>query len=299
MLDFAEITIEDKILFDSYLKSYKPETSELTFTNLFMWRNFYKLRYVQVAGFLCIISVPDRGRPFSFVPIGVYNRDAFEEAVYYIKSHFYINGWDMDFRRLTKHEAALFGGLVKSEEDIIPDRDSSDYIYLTDNLMHLSGKKFDGKRNHINKFKKNYEFEYTVLDMEYYDECVRIMDQWCAERSCDEHKEFYCEKLANLELLKNYEKLDCKGALIKVDGKYEAFTVGEMLNEDTAVIHIEKANNRINGLYTFINQQFCENQWNKTKYINREQDLGIQGLRKAKLSYNPVKLIDKYSVSIR
>ena len=98
--------------------------------------------------------------------------------------------------------------------------------------------------------------------------------------------------------MNNFEKLDCKGALIKVDGRYEAYTIGEALNSDTAVIHIEKANSQIQGLYAFINQQFCEREWEHMKYINREEDLGIEGLRKAKLSYNPVSFVNKYSVFI-
>jgi hypothetical protein len=165
--------------------------------------------------------------------------------------------------------------------------------------MYLKGKKYDGKRNHINKFKKLYEYEYIPLKEEHLDECCRITEAWCSERSCDEHKGLYCEKLANFELIKNFRALGCKGALIKVNGRFEAFTIGEMLNSDTAVIHIEKANGSINGLYTYINQQFCLNQWHDAKYINREQDLGSEGLRKAKLSYKPVNFIDKYSIQCK
>ena len=101
------------------------------------------------------------------------------------------------------------------------------------------------------------------------------------------------EKKANIELLNNYEALGCHGCLIKVNGSFEAYSIGEMLNKDTAVIHIEKANTKIKGLYQFINQQFCEKQWANALYINREQDMGVEGLRKAKLSYNPVELIEK------
>jgi uncharacterized protein len=126
--------------------------------------------------------------------------------------------------------------------------------------------------------------------------CKAIMKVWCSERSCEHHKDLYCEKIANMEVLDNIEKLGCIGALIKVDGKFRAFTVGEMLNDDTAVIHIEKADSKVNGLYTLINQQFCEHEWSEAMYINREQDLGVEGLRKAKNSYNPIKLVKKFSV---
>ena len=122
------------------------------------------------------------------------------------------------------------------------------------------------------------------------------MEQWCKDRSCNSREEDYYERQANLELLYNFGNLGYKGALIRMDGVFEAFTAGEMLNDDTAVIHIEKAKNSVNGLYTIINQQFAEKEWSDTVYINREQDLGSEGLRKAKLSYQPVRLVDKYTV---
>jgi len=199
---------------------------------------------------------------------------------------------------VAEEDLIYFKDFVSSDEGIVFDRNNSDYIYLTEDLINLRGKKFHSKKNHINKFKKLYEYEYVRLDGGFVDECLRIMEEWCAAKGCDCRKEGYCEKLANIELLNNYGDLGCKGALIKVNGRFEAFTVGEMLNMDTAVIHIEKANSQIDGLYAFVNQQFCEKEWGDTTYINREQDLGVEGLRKAKLSYNPVKMVNKYTIHV-
>jgi uncharacterized protein len=299
MLEFSEITIHDKPLFDKYLKLYNPQVSELTFTNLFMWRNFYKFRFAEAAGLLCILSVQEHREPFAFMPVGNLSQPAFDEAVHQMGEYFRKYGWNYVFKRVVGHELDFFHGHVGSETDIVLDRDNSDYIYLTQDMIRLSGKKYDGKRNHINKFKKLYDYEYVPLTEDYMDECCRIMDEWCAERNCEDHKEFHCEKQANIELLNNYGILGCKGALIRVNGRYEAFTVGEMQNSDTAVIHIEKANSNIHGVYTFINQQFCETEWKDAVYINREQDLGMEGLRKAKLSYNPCRLVEKYSVQMK
>ena len=102
--------------------------------------------------------------------------------------------------------------------------------------------------------------------------------------------------IANNELLKYYKELGCRGILVRVDGKAEGFTVGEYLNENMAVVHIEKASGSIHGLYTFLNQKFCELHWNEVEFVNREQDLGIEGLRRAKLSYHPAKMINKFIV---
>ncbi|MCX7749241.1 MAG: phosphatidylglycerol lysyltransferase domain-containing protein [Clostridia bacterium] len=297
MFEFSDITLRDKVLFDRYLRGYNPRISEMTFTNLFMWRNAYNLRYSEIGGFLCIVSVPKEGEPFAFFPLGA-GEENFLSILMRMKELFFKNGWKLIFKRVSEEQLQFFKGIVDFERDIFLDRDNSDYLYKAEDLIHLKGKKYDGKRNHINRFKKEYSFEYVELDTKLIDYCQEIMLDWCLHRGCDHHKALYCEKLANSELLNNYEKLRCKGALIKVEGKYAAFTIGEMLNRDTAVIHIEKANDKIQGLYTFINQKFCENVWNDAVYINREQDLGMEGLRRAKLSYHPVEIIHKYTVIV-
>jgi hypothetical protein len=298
-MDFAQITIKDKNLFDSYLKDYNPRKSELTFTNLFMWRDFYSFRYTVANNLLCIISVPKKGTPCAYPPIGQASEENYRETVLLLLEYFNSNGWKLVFKKVSEDELELLKPYVKSEADIIFDRDNSDYVYLTEDLVNLKGKKFDGKRNHINKFSKLYEYEYVDISSDVIDECKRIMEEWCEGRNCSCQKGDYCERYANLEVLDNYDELDCKGALIKVNGKFEAFTIGERLNSDTAVIHIEKANFRIQGLYAMINQQFCRSEWQNTTYINREQDLGQEGLRKAKLSYNPVMMVNKYTVMVK
>lgn len=295
-MDFAEITIRDKDEFQRILRRHNPQISELTFTNLFAWRNFYKFRYTIIEGLLCIISVHGREEPFAMMPIGDVNEESFAIAFSGIRDYFLQKGWRPLFRKITKNELKYFKSRISSEEAYVYDRNNSDYLYNADDLIKLQGKKYDSKRNHINKFKRQHIFEYVSLDSSLLDECIGIMERWCKDRKCKCKDGDYCERNANMELLSNFETLDYKGALIKMDGAFEAFTIGEMLNEDTAVIHIEKANNSVDGLYTIMNQQFAQREWSGATYINREQDLGLEGIRKAKLSYQPLRLIDKYSV---
>ncbi|MGI6668928.1 MAG: DUF2156 domain-containing protein [Acetivibrionales bacterium] len=295
-MEFSEITLGSKAEFDHYISLHNPQISELTFTNFFTWRHFYRFRYSVISDLLCVISVPCRGEPFAMMPLGDVNGENFSEAYSRLKKYFDEKGWRLVFRKITARETEFFKERVASEASIVYDRDNSDYLYRTDDLINLRGKKFDGKRNHINKFKKLYTYEYVPLGYQLLDECVRIMEQWCADKDCECRNGEYCERKANLELLENFGALDYKGALVKVDGVYEAFTAGEMLNENTAVIHVEKARSSVKGLYAFINQQFAEKEWPGTTYINREQDLGLEGMRKAKLSYHPVRLIEKYTV---
>ncbi|RCX13245.1 hypothetical protein DFR58_11863 [Anaerobacterium chartisolvens] len=293
MLDFREISIEDKELFDRFLAMTAPPASEFTFTNFFMWRNFYKFRYAVIEELLCIVAVPEQKPPFCFPPLGRIEAGNFESAVHILNKYFEGNDWKLRFERVWEGIEDRFAGLNSFKVKLAYDRDNSDYVYTRESLTSLKGKRYDGKRNHINRFKREYSYRYVPIDEGLIDECRRIMDIWCAERDCGEHRGYYCEKLANEELLSNFTRLGCKGALLEVNDCYEGFTVGEMLNTDTAVVHIEKANAKIHGLYTMLNQQFCENEWHKANYINREQDLGIEGLRKAKLSYNPVFMVNK------
>lgn len=299
MLSFKEISIGDKALFDSYLKRYSPQVSELTFTNLFMWRKLYKFRYCEISGSLCIGSFRSREEAFMFMPVGLFEPDLFINILTDLKNYFEAKGMALVFKRVPEEDIHKLSNLPAGKVDyhIVPDRDNGDYVYLQKNLAELPGKKYDGKRNHINKFNKLYKFEYVTLDAGLINECSRISREWCVAKNCRGHIDLFCEKIAVHELLKNYEKLQCTGALIKVGERYEAYTIGEMLNEDTAVIHIEKANVAIEGLYTLINREFCRNAWQNVAFINREQDLGHEGLRKAKLSYNPVRLINKYTVN--
>lgn len=295
-MDFLDITLDSKAEFDHYLLKHNIQISELTFTNFFAWRYFYKFRYAIIADLLCVISMPCRGESFAMMPIGEVNEEKFDAAFSELEKYFIQRGQRLVFKRITQEELSYFKGRVTSEDSIVLDRDNSDYLYNTTDLISLSGKKYDGKRNHINKFNKNHTYEYVPLDCSLLEECNRIMEEWCSEKNCNCQVGDYCERLANMELLQNYKALGCKGALIKADGVFEAFTAGEMLNANTAVIHIEKTNSSIDGLYTLINQQFARREWGETTYINREQDLGKEGLRKAKLSYHPVKLIEKYTV---
>lgn len=298
-MEFKEIEIIDKPLFDRYLAQYPLEISEVTFTNLFMWRKHFMFRFAEIDEHLCVISEFINAGPYCLPPIGNCSVNSLQSIVTCLYDYFSEKNWKLIFKKVPSVirdnlvQVRLNGSGPTHEHD----RDNDDYVYSAQDLIHLKGKKYDGKRNHINKFKKTYEYEYIPFNNKLIPEAVRIMDEWCAFKNCDCENGDNCEKIANLELLNNYDMLNCKGAFVKVDGNFEAFTIGEMLNNDTAVIHIEKAKFTINGLYTFINQQFCEHEWQEAKYINREQDLGQEGLRKAKLSYNPVKIIDKYVIS--
>jgi hypothetical protein len=179
------------------------------------------------------------------------------------------------------------------------DRDQSDYLYLTTELIQLSGRKYHRKRNHIKQFKEKYSYQYVPLTPEWIPECLRLETDWCDLRQCDVIQGLSNESAAIKEALTHFVDLGVRGGVILIEGKVQAFTLGEPLNPETVVIHIEKANPAHEGLYTMINQAFLENEWSGTSYVNREQDLGEEGLRKAKESYFPHHRVDKYTITLK
>lgn len=297
-LEVSEVSVDDKECFDKYFKMANLQISELNFTNFFMWRDYYKIRYSIVNDFLCIISVMGGNKPFCFFPVGDYtNGDGLKKAIYMIKDYFFEMGWEFMLSRVSAQQISVLDSLgIKYNAN--EDRDNFDYIYSIKSLSTLAGKKLDGKRNHINKFKKIYTFEYEKISDDNISDCKDIIEKWCIQRNYLEHSSLISERKANLDLLDNFNFLGLKGAIIKVDGNPEAFTVGEKLNSDTVVIHVEKANADINGLYPLMNQQFLATQWSDMEYVNREQDLGVEGLRRAKLSYHPISFVEKFTVEL-
>ena len=180
--------------------------------------------------------------------------------------------------------------------DALPDRNNSDYIYLAKDLINLSGNKYHRKKNHLNQFIKNHAFEYHPLNAELVKRVLGMQETWCQIRECVLKPDLLAEDFAVREALTHFEELGYQGGAILINSVVEAFSLGEPLNEDTAVIHIEKANPDVLGLYAAINQLFCLNAWSKVTYINREQDMGVEGLRKAKESYYPHHMVNKYTV---
>jgi len=165
-------------------------------------------------------------------------------------------------------------------------------------LIELKGRKYHRKRNHIKQFQEKYSFQYIPLAPEWIPQCLQLQTEWCDLRDCEASPGLLNESLAIKEAFTHFEELGVKGGAILINGKVEAFTLGDPLNPETIVIHIEKANPAYEGLYPTINQAFLEHQGSGYTYVNREQDLGEEGLRKAKESYFPHHLVNKYTITL-
>jgi hypothetical protein len=290
---FKDLSLEEKPLLDTLFKHFPPLLSEFTFTNLFIWRHAYQLKVSRLKNFLCLLS--DQGENSFFFPaIG-----EGDMVVCYrvLLQYFKEKGTLPKIARVP--EAVVAKTDWKAEGFIAElDRAQSDYIYLTEDLIKLEGRKYHRKRNHIKQFKEKYTYQYIPLTSEWISECLRLETEWCDLRHCEVIPGLVNESIAIKEAFTHFEELGLKGGAILINGKVEAFTLGEPLNQDTVVIHIEKANSAYEGLYSLINQAFLENQWSEYTYVNREQDLGEEGLRKAKESYFPHHMVNKYTITL-
>lgn len=173
-------------------------------------------------------------------------------------------------------------------------REGFDYIYLTHDLINLKGKKYQKKRNHIAGFERENDWSFEMIDENNLSDCIAMNAAWNEENEEKDPDSISLEQQAIHRSFDNYFELGLSGGLIRVDGKTVAFTMGEKLNDETYCVHFEKAYASIRGAYPMINREFEKNALSDYKYINREDDAGVEGLRKAKLSYYPVILLEKY-----
>jgi hypothetical protein len=175
--------------------------------------------------------------------------------------------------------------------------DLNDYVYETERLISLSGKKLHGKKNHVNYFEKTFDYEYEkVTETSQIKECESLLLKWVDEKTKNINP---IEGDAMKRLFENYNNFDIRGAVIRVDGEIVAMTFGERLTDDTVLIQVEKAREDVRGAYPMINKLFLENEWSDTTFVNREEDMGLEGLRKAKESYYPIFKMRKYQAILR
>ncbi|MGQ9744824.1 MAG: DUF2156 domain-containing protein [Dissulfurimicrobium sp.] len=293
--NFKFITLEDKDAIDTYLSLHPPLCSEFTFTNLFAWAPSYGLQISRFGdGFLILC---DTGKKQSFLQplVHVQAMDAIIACLDFLKTRTkrpVIERVGEDFVKYAFSDKTD----LNIHLDIHEDRDNFDYIYDIEELIALKGKKFHAKRNHLNNFIRRYKYNYMPITSGILMQCMEFVHEWYNERECEKDDGLTKEKCATYRMLRYFDELGIKGGVIEIGGVICALTMGEKLNDDTLVIHIEKAKAGIQGLYQAINWEFLRHEAGNLKFVNREQDLGILGLRRAKKSYNPVRMIKKYKI---
>lgn len=295
MIPFKDLTLEDKETIIKYTMNSSRRNCDLSFSNLCSWRFLYNTQFAEVDGFL-VLKFWANDKLAHMMPVGEGDLkkviEDLEIDTRKEKEDFYMLGVTPDMKE--EIEAVMPGRFT-----FTTDRNYADYIYLRTDLATLSGKKFQSKRNHINKFKKTYNYEYIPLAPEHIQECLRLEAEWCKTNHCEEKEGMLNERRAIIYALTHFEKIGLTGGLLRVDGKIVAFTFGMPISQDTFGVHVEKADTDIDGAYAMINYEFANHIPEQYTYINREEDLGIEGLRKAKLSYQPVIILEKSEAYIK
>ena len=296
-IDFKPITIDDKEVITSFTLPSPLRNCDLAFSNMCSWRFLYQSEYAVYKNFLLIrfyIEEKNRKRIAYMRPIG--NGD-FRDALLQLEEDSWQHGHPLLMLGVTPISKDLLEEAFPGEFSYIPERDYFDYIYLREDLATLKGKKFQAKRNHVNKFKKQYAYEYEPLTAELVPECLEFEAKWYkANRTDDDQEELTDERKSMIFALNHFKELNLLGGAIRIDHKLVAFTFGSPINQDTFGVHVEKADTDYDGAYSIINQEFASSIPEQYVYVNREEDLGIPGLRKAKLSYNPTILLPKAAV---
>jgi len=296
MIPFKDITLADKDTITSFTMKSDRRNCDLSFSNLCSWRFLYDTQFAVVDNFLVFKFWAGEQLAY-MMPVGTGDLKAVL--------------WELieDARKENQHFCMLgvCSNMRADLEAILPeqftfteDRDYADYIYLRSDLSTLKGKKFQAKRNHINRFRNTYpDYEYTPITPDRIQECLDLEAEWCKVNNCDQQEGTGNERRALIYALHNFEALGLTGGILHVNGKIVAFTFGMPINHETFGVHVEKADTSIEGAYAMINYEFANRIPEQYIYINREEDLGIEGLRKAKLSYQPATILEKYMACLK
>lgn len=286
-MDFKKITLEDKELFKKYIT--KDDIGwEYNFATLYLWDVNDTMMCCERNDMLLIYNIFNSG--VVFMPPYLKNKSDFLSTVEAVSEYAHSKKIKYCIRGLTESQANM---LDSDKYFMRSNRDDSDYIYLSDDLKRLEGKAFHSKRNFVTRFAKTYDYELKDYETGDYDGIMRLYDTWEVDSS---HSTLALERSAISRALKFSTELDLKISVLKVHGKYVGFSVSSL--ESNGVVHtiFEKADTSYIGIYQALNKLSAEKYFPDGVLVNRQEDMGIEGLRKAKLSYNPVKLLDKYFV---
>ena len=291
MINFQPVRIEDRNSINEFFFKSAYRNCDFSFSNILCWKHKYDTTFAIIDNFLFFRFFAGYNEPGYMMPLGTGD---LKKAIDLLRADAKERGDCFYLFAVTREMFARIEAVYPGKFEFITDRAWSEYIYDAQDLITLKGKKFQSKRNHVNKFKKTYDYEYLPVTREIIPDCLTLYYQWCKENGgCNEDTSLIEERHAMQKAFHYFEQLGLKGGAIRVDGKIVAYSYGQQLSPDTFGIHAEKSLYEIDGGFSAINQMFAEHECRNYKYINREEDLGIESLRKAKESYHPVILMEK------
>lgn len=294
MIDFHIPELSDKSRVDAAFVSGDCRSDDYCFGNIYIWRTYYKT-HIAFWGDMPLIALYNGpyGAARYLFPLGKGDAKAALQAMSKepnARRPFTLVGMTEDMKAQLEE---LFPGRFSFQLE----RDASDYVYDVDAMVNLSGRKYHGKRNHLARFKRK-EWRFEAITPQNIALCDQLHEEWCAANDYHNSPELQAEYKAVKEALVHFEKLGFSGGLLWQEDRPVAFTIGEPICRDTYGIHIEKAFADVEGAYPAINREFLAANCTDYTFVNREEDAGDEGLRKAKLSYHPVQLLDKYTATL-
>jgi hypothetical protein len=300
-----EITVGKRPLLEEYLRGYDYGTSGISFTSLYMWRDINNFSWQIIGDYLCVAGLShleledDEEVPFLFPPLtrtGAYDPKSLAATIREAKRIFESKGYPFSIRLLPFNLMHFIESACPGEMRFLDDRPNYDYLYRKQDLIDLKGREYHSKKNHLNYFLSHYKYEYVPLTSAMAEQAMQFIREFNARKQIPPHEMalLMMEERAMSDVFHNLEAVGYLTAAILIDGKIEALCIGGKISENTVDVHVEKANTAYRGLYQLINNEFCRHMASNIKYVNREEDMGLPGLRKAKLSYKPVKLVESY-----
>ena len=293
MLSIHPITLADKSWVDGYVYAENPDSADFTFGNMFLWDQEYTQLIGELGGRM-IVMVKSEAVPFFAYPIGT---GPLEPVIGTMRQFAREQGFPFVLSGLMERSRAELEGAYPGRFRYRLDEVYSDYIYSAEKLATLAGKKLHKKRNHIHQFERNVsDWQFEPLERKHFEDCLALLHRWSAEAGASETAA--AEYAAIQRAFEYYEPLGLDGGILRAEGRIAAFTVGERIGRDVYLTHFEKADGAVEGAYAMINREFARlvvQRYPDVRYINREDDLGLENLRKAKMSYYPEYLVHKYT----
>ncbi len=289
--DFKPLTLQDKSLFDNHYKKFPPFHSDQLFTTMISWNEYAHYHYTLIKNRLIIMTIINNQVQFR-PPIGMHDREIFYQVLRLAKN--VESNYPLC---LIDHTSKVYLTKNFPHLEFIPQRGYFDYVYLSSNLAKLEGEKFRKIRNRLNKFKNKNIYTSEDISKENMAEIKKFLKRWCLWRDCKSDNLLKNEKKAIMYSMKHFFNLGLLGLVIRVNEKIEAISVYEEMDDETVVIHYEKGSPYYDGIYKAINQEVAERVFTRYRYINRESDMDIPGLRQAKMSYRPNHLIKVFAVN--
>ncbi len=287
MIKLLPLTLDSRDIVKPYFKNIT--NSMYNFTTALIWNGEKYAKYSETEGCLSIFYEFPKTPVFASYPIGSGNK---KEAVIAVCEYLKSKGVTPVMRNLSADMKEELSALFPDKFNFVPDRNSFDYVYETKRLIDLGGKDLHTKRNHYNYFVKNNNYEYAEMTPSDVLSCKELFDKWMEKK--EQTKWILSSRAATFMALDNLKALGLTGGMIKIDGEICAFSVGEKVSDDMALIHLEVASPDVRGAFNAINREFCANAWKDCTYVNREEDMGLSGLRKAKEAYRPAFLLEKF-----